>query len=577
MKNSVTKRLMRAIRPHARLLVLSIVSAAATTGAALYIPVLIGRCVDLIVGPGDVSFAALSPLLLQIAVFIGISALFSWLLTYLGNLLSYKVARDLRIAALDNLQSVPLSYLDSHPQGDITSRIVNDIDQVSDGLLQGFSQLLTGVMTIAGTLLFMISISGSITLFVVLLTPVSLLTAWFIARQSYKTFSIQMGERGELNDYAGEMIRNHDIIQSFSYEGKAQEKFDAINARMHTSGVKSQFFSSLTNPATRLVSAFIYAGVAIFGALSAISGAITIGGLSSFLIYANQYMKPFNEISSVVTEMQAAFASARRVFDVIDAPPEQPDIADPKHIGKPRGEISFDNVTFSYTPDRKLIEGFSLHTRAGERIAIVGPTGSGKTTLMNLMMRFYDAKAGTIRIDGIDITSLTRGSLRSLYGMVLQDTWLFTGTVSENIAFGRPDASRDEIINAAKEAGAHSFIHRLPDGYDTVVTGEGGGLSKGQQQLLCIARVMLTRPSMLILDEATSSIDTRTEIKIVQAFQKMMEGRTSFVVAHRLSTIREADTILVMNEGNIVEQGSHRALLAQGGFYAQLYNSQFEE
>jgi ATP-binding cassette subfamily B protein len=474
MRKGIAGRLLKIMRPHIHLLALSVISAAINVLFSLYVPILIGRGVDMVISAGAVHFDTLAPILAQIAVSVGISAFFSWLLSYLSNLLSYKTARDMRVMAFDSLQSAPLSYIDRNPQGDIASRIINDIDQVSDGLLQGFSQLLSGVMTIAGTLVFMLSINSGIALFVVLLTPVSLITAWFIARQSYKTFSVQMKERGELNSYAEEIINGHDVVQSFSYGEQALAEFDGINARMHRSGVKSQFYSSLTNPSTRLVSAFIYAGVAILGALSAISGGITVGNLSSFLMYANQYMKPFNEISSVVTEMQAAFASAGRVFDIIDAPPEPSDTAGTAHIDSTSGNVVFDDVSFSYSPDKKLIEGFNLYAASGQRVAIVGPTGSGKTTLMNLLMRFYEVDSGGISIDGADIRSIGRDNLRSLYGMVLQDTWLFTGTVKENIAFGRPDASDDEITQAAKRSGAHSFIRRLPQGYATMLTERRG-------------------------------------------------------------------------------------------------------
>ncbi len=574
MNRTVLKKIIQYIKPSARAIFLALVCAVVSVGLSLWAPVLTGNAVDLIVGPGNVDFAGLPPILLKIGLAVGGSALFSWLLTLLTNSIAYKTVRRMRMDVFSRLQNVPLQYVDGNAHGDIMSRAVGDIDQVSDGLLQGFSQLFTGMVTIVGTLLFMLSINPSITLVVVVITPVSFLVAAFIARRSYKTFTQQMKERGEISALAEEMIGNQKLVRAFSYEGEAQQKFEGINMRLYTSGVKSQFYSSLTNPGTRFVNALVYAGVGIFGALAAISGGLSVGQLSSFLIYARQYSKPFNEISGVITELQAALASARRVFELIETRPEEPDSPNAAVWESCEGNVSMEDIEFSYVPDVKLIQGFTLRAASGQRVAIVGPTGSGKTTIINLLMRFYDPQRGVIRVDGTEVGKITKDSLRSLYGMVLQETWLFTGSVKENIAFGREDAAEGEIIAAAKAAGAHRFIRRLPQGYDTIIM-ESGGISEGQRQLLCIARVMLTKPPMLILDEATSSIDTRTEMKIQAAFLKMMEGKTSFIVAHRLSTIREADIILVMRDGNIVEKGSHTELLEKDGFYTHLYNSQF--
>lgn len=573
----VIKRLVGFLARYKGYLVIALVSAALSVAMSLWTPVLIGNAVDLIVGPGNVAFAKIVPILLTIGVAIGLSALFQWIMTRCTNHVTYHAVRDLRVAVFERLKNIPLKYIDGHSHGDLISRVVNDIDQISDGLLQGFAQLFTGVVTIVGTLLFMLSINMTITLVVVLITPLSLFVAAFIAKKSFHLFREQATVRGELSGYIEEMVGNQKIVKAFGYEQRAQDAFEEINGRLYTSGVKSQFASSLTNPSTRFVNAIVYAVVGIVGAVSAVNGGISIGQLSSFLIYANQYTKPFNEISGVVTELQTALASARRVFEVLDEPLEAPDSPDAVVVETSNGNVSMENVSFSYVPDRKLIEGLTVHTRSGERVAIVGPTGSGKTTIINLLMRFYDVDSGTISIDGRQIKAMTRNSMRALYGMVLQETWLFAGSVRDNIAYGKPDATEEEIVEAAKAAHAHSFIKRLPDGYDTIISEDGGNISQGQKQLLCIARVMLVQPPMLILDEATSSIDTRTEMQIQRAFEKLMKGRTSFVVAHRLSTIREADCILVMNEGSIVEQGTHRELIEKGGFYAGLYNSQFEQ
>lgn len=573
----VIKRLVGFLARYKGYLAIALVSAALSVAMSLWTPVLIGNAVDLIVGPGNVAFAKIVPILLTIGVAIGLSALFQWIMTRCTNHVTYHAVRDLRVAVFERLKNIPLKYIDGHSHGDLISRVVNDIDQISDGLLQGFAQLFTGVVTIVGTLLFMLSINMTITLVVVLITPLSLFVAAFIAKKSFHLFREQATVRGELSGYIEEMVGNQKIVKAFGYEQRAQDAFEEINGRLYTSGVKSQFASSLTNPSTRFVNAIVYAVVGIVGAVSAVNGGISIGQLSSFLIYANQYTKPFNEISGVVTELQTALASARRVFEVLDEPLEAPDSPDAVVVETSNGNVSMENVSFSYVPDRKLIEGLTVHTRSGERVAIVGPTGSGKTTIINLLMRFYDVDSGTISIDGRQIKAMTRNSMRALYGMVLQETWLFAGSVRDNIAYGKPDATEEEIVEAAKAAHAHSFIKRLPDGYDTIISEDGGNISQGQKQLLCIARVMLVQPPMLILDEATSSIDTRTEMQIQRAFEKLMKGRTSFVVAHRLSTIREADCILVMNEGSIVEQGTHRELIEKGGFYAGLYNSQFEQ
>lgn len=574
MRDSAISRLLQFVRPHLHMLLLALVCAVGSVSLTLYAPVLIGRAVDLIVGPGDVDLAGVASLLALLAAVVAASAALQWLMSLCTNHITYSAVKDLRVRLFAKLETVPLRYLDQSAHGDLISRMVSDVDLISDGLIQGFSQLFTGVITILGTLGFMLSINAPIALVVVLLTPLSLVVAALIARYASASFRRQGSIRGELGGFSEELISGMKTAKAFGYESRAQETFDEINARLYDAGFAAQFSSSITNPGTRFINNLVYAAVGLTGALAVLKGHMSVGQLSSFLSYANQYTKPFNEISGVATELQSAIASARRVFAVLDEPDEVPDAPDALKLTACRGEVALENVAFSYTPDRPLIEGLTLMAEPGQRIAIVGPTGCGKTTLINLLMRFYDVKAGRITVDGVETRTVTRSSLRSLYGMVLQDTWLFSGTVAENIAYGKPDASREEITEAAKAARAHDFISRLPLGYDTHV-GTGGGLSQGQRQLLSIARAMLTRPPMLILDEATSSIDTRTELKVQAAFDAMMKGRTSFVVAHRLSTIREADCILVMRDGKIVEQGRHEALLAQGGFYADLYNSQF--
>lgn len=577
MKNKpVLKRIFKYLTPHAGLIVISIISAVAFVLMNLWIPVLVGEAVNEIVGAGEVDFDAMLPIIICILGAAGVGAFCSWLMRICNNKIIYAAIKEIRTQAFAKLQKVPLKYIDSNSHGDILSRLVNDIDQMADGLMQGATQLFTGIATIAGTLIMMLVIDKSLALLVVCTTPISLFITYFIAKMSYKTLKVQMQERGELSGYAEEMITGVPVLKAFDYHKHAQKKFEEINSRMYKSGIKAQFYPSLTNPSTRLVNALIYAFIGIMGALQAIRGGIDVGQLTTLLIYVNQYTRPFMEITEVITVMQSAAVSSRRVFELIDEPSETPDAPDAVVMEKCRGDVGIENVSFSYEPDKKLIEGLNLYAETGERVAIVGPTGSGKTTIINLLMRFYDVDSGKICVDGIDIRTITRDSLRALYGMVLQETWLFTGSVRANIAFGNPDATDDEIIRAAKSAGAHGFITRLENGYDTIISDDGDTVSQGQKQLLCIARVMLTKPSMLILDEATSSIDTRTEMKIQKAFGKMMEGRTSFVVAHRLSTIVNSDIILVMNEGQIVEQGSHKELLNKNGFYAGLYKSQFE-
>ena len=574
-KRTVVKRVLQAIGKYKIWLAASLVLALLTVALTLYAPILVGDAIDYILGPGDVEFAALCSLLARIAVIVGATSLLQWAMNLCNNRITYRVVMDVRTAAFDHLERLPLKYIDSHSQGDIVSRLVADVDQFSDGLLMGFTQLFTGVMTILGTLLFMLSIHVKITLVVVLITPVSLLVAGFIARRTHSMFLLQSGTRGELTGLIDEMAGNQKLVQAFSYEQESVARFEEINQRLQKHSLKAIFFSSITNPATRFVNGLVYAGVGIAGAFAAIRGALTVGQLSCFLSYANQYTKPFNEISGVVTELQNALACAGRVFELMDEEPLTSDAGTAVSGGEVQGQVEIDHVDFSYTKERELIQDLNLCVKPGQRIAIVGPTGCGKSTLINLLMRFYDVDQGAIRVDGRDIRKMPRKSLREQYGMVLQETWLKSATVRENIAYGKPDAAEEEIIRAAKASYAHSFIRRMPDGYDTVLAEDGGSLSQGQKQLLCIARVMLCLPPMLILDEATSSIDTRTEMKIQNAFAKMMEGRTSFIVAHRLSTIQEADIILVMKDGHILEQGNHEKLLAQGGFYAQLYNSQF--
>ena len=573
-------KVWRYIRRYRLLLILSMLFAAATVAMTLYLPILIGDAIDLIVSPGHVDFPGIRSLLIKIGIIAGCTGLTQWLMNMLNNRITYHIIRDVRQEAFGKLQILPLSYLDAHPSGSILSRIIADVDQFADGLLMGFTQLFTGVVTILGTLLFMLSISWKITLAVVLLTPLSLFIARFIARRTYSMFRQQSQVRGEQTALIDEMIGNQKVVQAFSHQAESMEQFDEINDRLARCSLQATFFSSITNPATRFVNSVVYASVALTGALMCISTAgaavpFTVGQLSCFLSYANQYTKPFNEISGVITELQNALACAARIFELIEETPQIPDPADAAELGHVAGNLSISDVSFSYVPDRKLIEHLNLIVKPGQRIAIVGPTGCGKTTVINLLMRFYDVDQGSISVEGKDIRNVTRHSLRSSYGMVLQETWLKAGTIRENICMGKPDATEEELLQASKAAHAHSFIKRLPQGYNTVIGEDGGSLSQGQKQLLCIARVMLCLPPMLILDEATSSIDTRTELKIQEAFSRMMQGRTSFIVAHRLSTIREADVILVMQDGHIIEQGNHDTLLAKNGFYANLYNSQF--
>lgn len=576
-QRAILRRVMRYIRPHLPRVLLSLLLALLCVALTLYVPILTGRAIDCIAGADRVSFDALLPILMTIAVCIVLTSAAQWIMNTLHNRIVYDTVRDIRSDAFSHLQHLPLSYLDAHPSGDTVSRMISDVDTFADGLLMGFTQLFSGVATILGTLGFMLTLSPSITLVVVLITPLSLLVARFIARRTYAMFRLQSSTRGEQTALIDEAIGEQKLVQAFGHEEETLAAFDEVNERLRACSLKATFFSSLTNPCTRFVNSLVYAGVGLTGALAVVSGRLSIGGLSSFLSYANQYTKPFNEISGVVTELQNALACAGRVFELIDEPEQTPDPADAAVLTSPRGEADLQSVSFSYVPERKLIEDFTLHVPSGARVAIVGPTGCGKTTLINLLMRFYDVRSGEIRIDGIDTQHLTRTSLRQNIGMVLQDTWLKSGTIRENIAMGKPDATYEEIVDAAKASHAHSFIKRLPDGYNTVIGESGGQLSQGQKQLLCIARVMLCLPPMLILDEATSSIDTRTELKIQEAFARMMQGRTSFIVAHRLSTIQSADIILVMRDGKVVEQGRHDELLKKGGFYASLYKSQFAQ
>ncbi len=572
---STIKRILNKIAKYKWSVMASLFCAFLTVVFTLYVPILIGRAIDCIVGAGEVNFKGMGIILTQIAAVVLITAAAQWIMSHINNQITYRVVKDIRTQAFNKLESLPLKYIDSHAHGDIISRIIADIDQFSDGLLMGFTQLFTGVLTILGTLFFMFFINPIIAALVVLVTPLSLFVASFIARRTYSMFRMQSQTRGELTSLVEEMLGNQKVVKAFAYEDEAQKKFEVINEDLRIWGLKATFFSSITNPATRFVNSLVYACVGIAGAFAAVNGFLTVGQLSSFLSYANQYTKPFNEISGVVTELQNALASAARVFELIDEETEIPDDSDAIVLDHARGEVVLEHVDFSYNPSVPLIEDMNLFAGQGQRIAIVGPTGCGKSTVINLLMRFYDVNAGSIKVDGNDVRLITRKSLRSEYGMVLQETWLKTGTIRENIAYGKPEASEEEIIKAAKEAHAHSFISRMSQGYDTVISEDGGNLSQGQKQLLCIARVMLCLPPILILDEATSSIDTRTELKIQKAFAKMMEGRTSFIVAHRLSTIKEADVILVMRDGHIIEQGTHEALLTKNGFYAQLYNSQF--
>ncbi len=574
-RKATLNRVLHKIRPYSAFVVCSLLVAAVSVAAQLYIPILCGEAIDKMLGKGNVDLAGVLRIAVSILVVAAVAALAQWLLSVCNNRITFSVSRDLRNEALRKIQTLPLSYLDSHPSGDIVSRMVADVDTFADGLLMGFTQLFSGILTIFGTLLFMLRENVPITLVVVCITPLSLVVAGFLAKRSYGYFQSQSTVRGKQTALVNEMIEGQKVVQAFGHEAESLAAFDEVNGQLQDVSLKAIFFSSLTNPATRFVNNIVYAGVGLVGALYAVRGGITIGQLSVFLSYANQYTKPFNEISGVVTELQNALACAARVFELLDAEDQVPEAENAAAL-QPDGHVQLQDVSFRYLPDRPLIEGLSLDVQPGQRIAIVGPTGCGKTTLINLLMRFYDVNSGSIKVSDTDIRDVTRASLRGSYGMVLQDTWLRAGTVRENIAYGKPDATMDEVIAAAKAAHAHSFIRRLPDGYDTVIAEDGGNISQGQKQLLCIARVMLCLPPMLILDEATSSIDTRTEVRIQKAFARMMQGRTSFIVAHRLSTIREADVILVMKDGHIVEQGSHDQLLAQGGFYAKLYNSQFE-
>lgn len=574
-KTPVIPRLWAYAKPYGIFLFLGLVCAVISIALSLWMPVLIGHGVDYIVGPGQVDFSGVMRYVVILGVNIGVTVIFQYLMSLCTNQITYKTIQDIRKDAFEKFNTVPLKYIDSHSHGDLMSRFVNDIELISNGLLQGLTQLFTGVVTILGTLAFMLSINLSITAVVVLVTPLSIFVAGIIARLSYNKFKEQSMVRGDLSGFVEEMVGNQKVVSAFGYEEKAEQQFEAINQRLYRCGVRAQFYSSLTNPSTRFVNAMVYAAVGITGAVSVIGGGLSVGQLSSFLAYANQYTKPFNEVTGVLTEIQTAFASARRVFALLDERPEPSDAELPA-LPPAEGAVCVEHVDFSYQPDTRLIKDLNINAEPGQRIALVGPTGCGKTTIINLLMRFYDVNRGSIAVDGHPVKSVSRSSLRGQYGMVLQDTWLFSGTIRENIAYGRPDATDAEIVEAARKAYADSFIKQLEKGYDTQIAEGGDNLSQGQRQLLCIARVMLTKPPMLILDEATSSIDTRTEVRIQNAFNDMMKGRTSFVVAHRLSTIREADRILVMNQGRIVEQGSHETLLAQNGFYTKLYNSQFE-
>ncbi len=569
------KKVLRYIRKYAFFLICSLVLAAVTVALTLYVPILTGQAIDSIVRPGDVDFANVASILRKIGIAVLVTMAAQWVMNVCNNKITYCVVRDIRDEAFKKIQELPLSYIDSHSYGEIVSRVIADVDQFADGLLMGFTQLFTGVITILGTLLFMLSVNVGITLVVVLITPVSLLVASFIAKRTYEMFKLQSETRGEQTALVEEILGNQKVVQAFGYEDDAQKRFDEINDRLRKCSLRGIFFSSITNPATRFVNSLVYAGVGIAGAFFVIQGGLSVGKLSCFLSYANQYTKPFNEISGVVTELQNALACAGRIFDLIEEQPQAPEASDAVSLEEVDGSVKMEDVYFSYEPDQKLIEDFNLSVKPGQRVAIVGPTGCGKTTLINLLMRFYDVRRGRIVVSGRDIREITRESLRKNYGMVLQETWLRQGTIRDNIVMGRPDATEEEMIEAAKASHAHGFIKRLPNGYNTVIGEDGGSLSQGQKQLLCIARVMLCLPPMLILDEATSSIDTRTEIRIQSAFSKMMQGRTSFIVAHRLSTIREADVILVMKDGHIIEQGNHHNLLKKNGFYATLYNSQF--
>ena len=575
-QKEIIKKVLEYIRPQWFRVLLSLLMAVISVALTLYLPVLTGRVVDHILGPGKVEFTEIIAILRTMLIAILLTAAAQWIMNIANNRIVYTVTRSIREEAFQKIEILPLKYLDGHSTGEIVSRIIADVDQFADGLLMGFTQLFTGVATIVGTLFFMLAVNAGITVVVVVLTPISLFVANFIAKRTYSMFKLQSATRGEQTALINEMIENQKVVQAYGQEKKVQTRFDEINGRLEKYSLRAIFFSSITNPATRFVNSLVYTGVGLTGAFAAVRGVMTVGQLSAFLSYANQYTKPFNEISGVITELQNAIACAGRVFELIDEEPQIPDPEPEKPLPEDdMGHVSLEHVAFSYTPEKKLIEDFNLDVKKGEMVAIVGPTGCGKTTLINLLMRFYDVDSGSIRIGGTDIRDMKRETLRSGFGMVLQDTWLRSGTIRDNIRMGRPTATDEEIIQAAKEAHAHSFIRRLPEGYDTMITENGGNLSQGQKQLLCIARVMLALPPMLILDEATSSIDTRTEIRIQKAFNTLMEGRTSFIVAHRLSTIRNADVILVMRDGNIVEQGTHKELLARNGFYAEIYNSQF--
>lgn len=575
MNKEVMMKVMRYIKKYRIYIFLSLIFAAVTVALTLYLPILTGDAIDLVLGRGEVDFKGIFDIFKVAAVVILLTSVSQWIMNVCNNKMTFNIVQDIRNEAFNRIENLPLKYIDSQSYGDIVSRVIADVDQFSEGLLMGFTQLFTGVMTIVGTLIFMLTINIKITLVVVLITPLSLFVANFIAKKTFSMFKLQSTTRGEQTSLIDEMIGNQKVVQAYCHEEETMEKFDEINGRLEKCSLRAIFFSSLTNPCTRFVNSLVYTGVGITGAMSAIAGGISVGQLSCLLSYANQYTKPFNEISGVITELQNALACASRIFELIEEEPQIPDVQDAHVLEDAQGNVSLNDVSFSYKPDQKLIQNFNLSVKPGQRVAIVGPTGCGKTTIINLLMRFYDVDKGCIKVDDTDIRNITRPSLRTSYGMVLQETWLKAGTIRENIAFGKPDATDEEIIEAAKASHAHGFIKRLPNGYDTVIGEEGGSLSQGQKQLLCIARVMLCLPPMLILDEATSSIDTRTELKIQNAFAVMMEGRTSFIVAHRLSTIQNADIILVMKDGNVIEQGNHETLLRQNGFYAKLYNSQF--
>lgn len=574
-QTQILKKVLKYIKKYNIYMILSIIAALVTVISTLYLPILTGDAVDMIIGKGNVNFEGIKDLIIKMLIVIAVTAISQWIMNVSNNKMAYSIIQDMRNKAFERLQILPLKYIDGHPHGDVVSRVVADVDQFSEGLLMGFTQLFTGIITIVGTLIFMFSINVKIALVVVIITPVSLFVASFIAKKTYNMFKLQSETRGEQTAFIDEIVGNQKVVQAFSREDESIETFDEINNRLEKCSLKAIFFSSLTNPSTRFVNSLVYTGVGLTGALAAMRGVMSVGQLTVFLSYANQYTKPFNEISGVITELQNALACAGRVFELIEEESQIPDSEEAVILDNVEGRIKLTDVCFSYVPDKKLIENFNLTVEPGQRVAIVGPTGCGKTTLINLLMRFYDVNSGSIEIDGNDIKNVTRASLRTNFGMVLQETWLKAGTIRDNICMGKPDATDEEMINAAKAAHAHGFIKRLSNGYDTVIGEDGGSLSQGQKQLLCIARIMLSLPPMLILDEATSSIDTRTEIKIQQAFARMMKGRTSFIVAHRLSTIKESDIILVMKDGNVIEQGNHEELLAEGGFYCNLYNSQF--